>query len=1114
MDLASVLIGLTICAVTAVVLYFISVKSFQEKSFEEVLAEQQQFEDSLLKGEKSNKDKEKKPKKHAVKKNKEKEKGKNHGNAPSAAQSVPFEEKLHVEFEPDAEVIPEEPIAVNVEKKKSDKKEKVKPILRNRDQVTTETFDPDVDSINHFMEHPPKDDVELKVKDKEKTNKKAKVAIEEKVVASEAPIVEAAPVKEVAFNVARGNNNPSSASAPVAPQSQQQPGTPKKQRKRNAKTDSLDTADGGEELLLQLGGTEKLLSALRQLPLTSSELQTMIEVLLNRQQEASGTVESEWMERGGRLDPIGALRKQLADKEKALQEELEEKQAYQNKLRTLGTEMTTERTRAAAARKQLEESLARQTAEMQMLSVRLQQTTEQHVAEVNALRVAVQQAQKASQTSEEHLRQLQRLQDEKNQFDARFATAQQMQQEMGARVQQLEDFLMHKEQQLMEQANQMAIIAGKLQESEQARNGQSHEVQREVAQLREALQAAEAQSLHTAHDARVRLEEMERTKELLENRITKVDRDLAMERSLAAQNEERIRQEVSRLCLENQALNLQLTNATQNRQEDDSKWAAVQEQMQVERNQMAAKESEVQKELENLRSEINSLNQQLSNTSQSRQNDDVKLAAIQEQMQVERNQMAAKEAEAQKDLEHLKSEINSLNLQLSSSSQNRQDDDVKLAAIQEQMQVERNQMATKEAETQKELEQLKSEIHSLNQQLSNSSQNRQDDDVKLAAIQEQMQVERNQLAAKESEAQKELEQLRSETQSLTQQLNETKQNEQDRQNKLDVELKSKDEELETQKRKNNELRDKNYKAMDALAAAEKALVELKKSSSSAKNVPSPVEINQAIGAGLQRVFPELSFDASASPAAFTESLSSQMTRSLERLQSEEQSKAQAQVLHYKTVLSQTEELLNRLQSRVEAEETSWKVKLTQIESDLLTVKQEKEFWMDQCQKQEAHQQQQTSEVDVQPLNAQIESLQKEKDHLLQEIEKERQAAAELASQSGSHRDQLQAVESQLAEERKSVQQLRDQLDQAKAQLSATKVGSIGFMVGWAKSSAATVAAATARKNSLNSENVSSEANPPSPQKDEAATKSAAATTNGNGTKAESPVEEAASHFES
>lgn len=209
----------------------------------------------------------------------------------------------------------------------------VKPILRNRDQVSTETFDPDVDSLNHFAEHPPKDDVELKAKDKDKSGGKkgAKPVVEEKLVASETAVVEPVAIKEVAFTVGRGgaNNNTNSSSAPAVQPAQ--PGTPKKQRKKNAKTDSVDI-DGGEELLLQLGGTEKLLSAIRQLPLTSSELQTMIEVLLNRQQEASGTVESEWMERGGRLDPIGALRKQLAEKDKALQEELEEKQVYQNKV--------------------------------------------------------------------------------------------------------------------------------------------------------------------------------------------------------------------------------------------------------------------------------------------------------------------------------------------------------------------------------------------------------------------------------------------------------------------------------------------------------------------------------------------------------------------------------------------------------------------------------------------------------------------------------------------------------------------------------------------------------------------------------------------------------------
>lgn len=474
-----------------------------------------------------------------------------------------------------------------------------------------------------------------------------------------------------------------------------------------------------------------------------------------------------------------------------------------------------------------------------MLTSRLQQLTEQHTAEVNALRVAVQQAQKVSQTSDDHLRQLQRLQDEKNQFEARLHAAQQIQQDMANRVQQLENVMMMKEQQVIDHANQMALLAAKLQESEQARTGLSHESQRELSQLREALQASENKSLHAAHEAlsaRAHLEEMERTKQLLEDRITQVDRDLAMERSLAAQNEERIRQEVSRLCLENQSLSVQLSNSSQSRQDDDAKWAAMQEQIQMERNQAATKEAEAQKEVEKLRAEALSLSQQLE--------------------QVTRSQ----------------------------------------------------------------------------------------------------------------------------------------QEQQSQQSQLETSLKSKDDELEAQKRKNNELRDKNYKAMDALAAAEKALVELKKASSiAAAKVPNPADINQAIGTGLRKVFPDLTFDTSATPAAFADSIALQVSNSLERLQSEEQSKAQAQVIHYKTVLSQTEELLNRLQSRVEAEEASWKLKLSQLESDLITVRQEREFWMDHCQKQEAeaaqHQQQQRQTqsepgVDVTALYAQIESLQKEKELLL------------------------------------------------------------------------------------------------------------------------------------
>lgn len=100
---------------------------YQEKPYEEVLAEQQQFANSLLKSEKSHKDKDKKNKKPAPKKTKEKEKGKTPPQPQATAQSVDFEDKPHVEFEPDTEIIPEEPlVSLHDKEKKKDKKEKVK----------------------------------------------------------------------------------------------------------------------------------------------------------------------------------------------------------------------------------------------------------------------------------------------------------------------------------------------------------------------------------------------------------------------------------------------------------------------------------------------------------------------------------------------------------------------------------------------------------------------------------------------------------------------------------------------------------------------------------------------------------------------------------------------------------------------------------------------------------------------------------------------------------------------------------------------------------------------------------------------------------------------------
>lgn len=567
--------------------------------------------------------------------------------------------------------------------------------------------------------------------------------------------------------------------------------------------------------------------------------------------------------------------------------------------------MTAERTRSAAARKQLEESLARQTNELQVLTARLQQQAEHHVAEVNGLRMSIQQAQKASQASEEHIRQLQRLQEEKNQYEARLAAAQQMQQELEDvlrhKNQQFEEILMHKEQQLMEHANQVAMLAAKLQELEQTRNGQNHEMQREAAQLREALQTAlaqEAQSLHAARDAHMRLEDFERTKQLLEDHITKIEREQQTERNIMVQKEHEMRQELQRLSMEKQSLTVQL---------------------------------------------------------------------------------------------------------------------------------------------------------------SNSSQTRQDDDAKLASLHEQLATERSQAASKHTESEKELERLRHDNQALSEQLAQAVQSQQEHRSELEVALKAKEEELESQRRKNNELRDKNYKAMDALAAAEKALVDFKKSAAAAPKAPPVAEIAK----NLKSVLPDLVVEESATAASFADVVSRQVTLKIERVGDEERSKAHSRVQHYKTVLAQTEELLHQLQSRIEAEEATWKVKITEQESELLALRREKVFWMDQCQSQEKllqDQQKKEQNGNSSDHSEKILSLQKDKDCLqqvcrrtvsniwvpcltclslfLQDLEKEKAAAADISKLLNQQREQLDSLTANLAEEKRAALALRQQLEHTKVILFA------------------------------------------------------------------------------
>lgn len=112
--------------------------------------------------------------------------------------------------------------------------------------------------------------------------------------------------------------------------------------------------------------------------LSRSEIQILIDQLLNKQLD-NPMEHSEWTE--GRADPIIKLKKQLAEKDKALAEEHEASVTFQNKLKELRSELNSERSRLTANVKQLEEALNVKITEAQTLHTRMQHILESHAAE-------------------------------------------------------------------------------------------------------------------------------------------------------------------------------------------------------------------------------------------------------------------------------------------------------------------------------------------------------------------------------------------------------------------------------------------------------------------------------------------------------------------------------------------------------------------------------------------------------------------------------------------------------------------------------------------------------------------------------------------------------------
>jgi len=176
--------------------------------------------------------------------------------------------------------------------------------------------------------------------------------------------------------------------------------------------------------------------------------------------------------------------------------------------------------------------------------------------------------------------------------------------------------------------------------------------------------------------------------------------------------------------------------------------------------------------------------------------------------------------------------------------------------------------------------------------------------------------------------------------------------------------------LEDQRAKNDELRSKNWKTVEALNSVEQSYQKVLKnkpsSSSDNEDVKASVlrDAEQSQKLFLQRLFPVEMKDIStkSSHKDWLEELAlkvehskvvasrKQVAKELQEQQKEEikgsseddLQKLEGQVKHYKSVLDETETMLNQLQAAVESEESRWKSKLSDKENTLEKLQRENE----------------------------------------------------------------------------------------------------------------------------------------------------------------------------
>ncbi|XP_014597907.1 PREDICTED: kinectin isoform X3 [Polistes canadensis] len=1146
MDMQTTLICIGIVIISAVSILLISLFGMKGKSYEEAIAEQRKLPDDLLLS-KKDKSKDKKHKNKSGKKVKEKkEKDEKDGKE---------EKQEHVQFEETPQILPPElPLQEgNKASKKKGKPEKVKPILVNKDEplaIASEISSSQhiLGETNHFELIQPKDDLEL-IRNHSKENlsqmnqinqsepmvskplketpTKLKKNVKEPIKKKDEPIKEEKKETNVNVNVSSAIANKEVVKEIKDQQKEAVVKEVKEVVKDPVPAVQLPNKESKKtkkknDILAQIGGDKDavnvslLMLFIQKAELSRSEIQIIIEQLLNMQMD-NPSEHSEWTE--GRADPVIKLKKQLAEKEKALTEEHEASVAFQTKLKELRSEFNAERSRLSANARQLEEALNNKITEAQTLHTRMQHILESHAAEkqgfarqieqlqtkVNEDAAIIHKMQEDQGQTQGHLQQ--ELINQRKQLEVQFAQMHEAESTLKAQLTQkhvevqdlqnelqvscanstaeiemlqqqlsiMQGQLMHTEQQLQhfkESSDRLQDVARQLEESHRAhaeldhrlKNSHRHEqdLQKQVNSLQAELNVVKVEANEVSS---------------LKSELTKVQTELLKMESELSLSKNEANSEAAEII----ALNTTLCNREEEFQKCKEDLEFVYNDLKKSKEEVKYTESicnDMKKELERLNNDLDKMvgnNAQLKDEAVKYQNESRKLQEELSQLKImlaKTHEQIKANNEAASELKVLKAEIQRLQIGEKKSSEIQ----IQVTRLQE----EKDRLSAQLVnfmEIQKEIQKLREENESLASQLTATTE-RPAADGHENGIEEKLQKNNiellehvNLLAQKDSQLdglRTELTHQEAELNKLNAQVDALK-SDMSNKNSLVERLQN---DLDAQRSKNNELRTKNWKVMEALSAAE--------SRAKSNNGKGIVDIAQKIKAEhqeqtkafLQRVFPEIKVTETSHEQwlnafenkvyFFINTLKDKTVVEVNPDIEKQNIHLQEMVSHYKKIIDDTEGMLTKLQSHIESEETRWQSLLQQKESEVSNLRVEltelqtklktNEKFRDKVSELEAKlldaqflREQTNAELSVLKVAqksvangnmcnhdlAALEKLQEEKTWLSEELQTERNKRATLDASVAKLNALVETSESSLTEEKNLVARLQQEISQLK-----------------------------------------------------------------------------------